>query len=188
MPTPIGDNPMTMTTHSGERTAKLMGDFSSVFLRLALGLSFLSALGDRFGFWGAFGQSHVAWGDFSHFVAYAAKLNWFMPSATIPALAWASTCAEILLGVALVLGVITRVAAFLSGLLLLLFALVMTSALGLEAPLSLSVFLPLPERSCWHRAANILGALIRSCLNEFMEQGNESRKSPQIWPAGRARN
>ncbi len=63
-----------------------------------------------------------------------------MPSATIPALAWASTCAEILLGVALVLGAFTRVAAFLSGLLLLLFALVMTFALGLEAPLSLSVF------------------------------------------------
>jgi uncharacterized membrane protein YphA (DoxX/SURF4 family) len=117
-----------------------MRDFSSVFLRLALGISFLSAVGDRFGFWGPFGQPHVAWGDFSHFIAYTAKLNWFMPSATIPALAWASTCAEILLGVALVLGAFTRVAAFLSGLLLLVFALVMNLALGLEAPLSLSVF------------------------------------------------
>jgi uncharacterized membrane protein YphA (DoxX/SURF4 family) len=117
-----------------------MGVFSSVFLRLALGVSFLSAVGDRFGFWGPFGQSNVAWGGFSHFIAYTAKLNWFMPSATIPALAWASTCAEILLGVALVLGVFTRVAAFLSGLLLLFFALAMTFALGLEAPLSSSVF------------------------------------------------
>ena len=111
-----------------------------MFLRLALGVSFLSAGADRFGFWGAFGRPNVAWGDFSHFTAYTAKLNWFMPSATIPALAWASTSAEILLGVALVLGVFTRVAAFLSGLLLLLFALVMTFALGLEAPLSFSVF------------------------------------------------
>jgi hypothetical protein len=63
-----------------------------------------------------------------------------MPSATIPLLAWASTCAEVLLGVALVLGAFTRVVAFLSGLLLLLFALVMSFALGLEVPLSLSVF------------------------------------------------
>src|SRR5215468_2999856 len=47
---------------------------------------------------------------------------------------------EILLGMALVLGAFTRVAAFLSGWLLLLFALSMTFALGLKAPLNFSVF------------------------------------------------
>jgi len=73
-------------------------------------------------------------------VAYTGKLNWFMPPAAIPALAWVATCAETLLGVALVLGVFTRVAAFLSGWLLLLFALVMTFALGVKAPLNFSVF------------------------------------------------
>src|SRR5215472_8172446 len=46
----------------------------------------------------------------------------------------------ILLGVALVLGAFTRVAAFLSGWLLLLFALSMTFALRLKAPLNFSVF------------------------------------------------
>ena len=117
-----------------------MKDFSSVFLRLALGLSFLSAVADRFGLWGSVGQRNVAWGDFAHFVAYTGKLNWFMPPATIPALAWASTVAEILLGVALVVGVFTRIAAFLSGCLLLLFALSMTFALGVKAPLDYSVF------------------------------------------------
>jgi uncharacterized membrane protein YphA (DoxX/SURF4 family) len=131
---------MTMTTHSRERITKRVGAFSSVFLRLALGVSFLSAVGDRIGSWGAFGQPNVSWGDFSHFIAYTAKLNWFMPSATIPAVAWAATWAEILLGVALVLGAFTRVAAFLSGLLLLIFALVMTFSLGLKVPLSFSVF------------------------------------------------
>jgi len=45
-----------------------------------------------------------------------------------------------LLGVALVLGVFTRVAALLSGWLLLLFAVAMTFALGLKAPLNFSVF------------------------------------------------
>src|ERR1700751_2055471 len=110
-----------MTRSLAEPTAKRLANISSVFLRLALGISFLSAVGDRFGFWGAFGQSHVAWGDFSRLIAYTAKLHWFMPSATIPV-------------------PFTRVAAFLSGLLLLLFALVMTFALGLEVPLSLSVF------------------------------------------------
>jgi hypothetical protein len=75
---------VTLTTQPAEGSAKLMRDFSPVFLRLALGVSFLSAVGDRFGFWGAFGQSGATWGDFSHFIAYTAKLNWFMPSATIP--------------------------------------------------------------------------------------------------------
>ena len=120
--------------------SKQMKDSSSVFLRLALGIAFLAAVADRFGLWGSFGQPNVAWGDFSHFVAYTRKLNWFMPSAAIPALAWTATCVEILLGVALVLGAFTRVAAFLSGWLLLLFALSMTSALGLKAPLNFSVF------------------------------------------------
>ena len=37
-----------------------MRNFSSVFLRLALGRSFLSAVADRFGWWGAFGHPNVA--------------------------------------------------------------------------------------------------------------------------------
>jgi uncharacterized membrane protein YphA (DoxX/SURF4 family) len=102
--------------------------------------------------------SHVAWGDFSRFIAYTAKLIWFMPSATIPVLAWASTFAEILLGIALILGAFTRVAAFLSGVLLLLFALVMTFARALEAPLSLSVFSAGAGAFLLVTAANILGA------------------------------
>jgi len=32
---------------------------SSVFLRLALGISFLSAVADRFGLWGVYGQPNV---------------------------------------------------------------------------------------------------------------------------------
>lgn len=115
-------------------------DYSTVFLRITLGISFLSAVADRFGLWGAYGQPNVAWGDFSRFVAYTGKLNWFAPTAVIPALAWAATFAEILLGLALVLGFFTRVAALLSGLMLLVFALTMTFALGVKAPLAFSVF------------------------------------------------
>jgi hypothetical protein len=61
--------------------------FSSVFLRFALGLSFLSAVADRFGFWGSFGEHHVAWGTFARFVAYTGQLNWFLPKGTITTLA-----------------------------------------------------------------------------------------------------
>src|SRR5215470_12252269 len=72
---------------------------SSVFLRVALGVSFLSAVADRFGLWGAFGEPHVAWGTFARFVAYTAQLTWFLPRAAAPSLAIVSTCAETLLGI-----------------------------------------------------------------------------------------
>jgi uncharacterized membrane protein YphA (DoxX/SURF4 family) len=113
---------------------------STVFLRLALGFSFLSAVADRFGLWGAYGQPHVAWGDFPRFVAYTGKLNWFVPTTLLPALAWTSTFAETILGFALVAGLFTRIAALLSGMILLLFALAMTMALGVKEPLDFSVF------------------------------------------------
>jgi uncharacterized membrane protein YphA (DoxX/SURF4 family) len=55
-----------------------------------------------------------------------------VPAILIPALAWVSTIAEILLGFALVVGLFTRIAALLSGMILLLFALTMTIALGFK--------------------------------------------------------
>src|SRR5689334_8792752 len=113
---------------------------SSVFLRLALGFSFLSAVADRFGLWGVYGQANVAWGNYARFVAYTGELNWFLPAAMIPALANVSTAAETFFGVLLVLGWKTRIAALLSGVLLTSFALAMTMALGVKAPLDFSVF------------------------------------------------
>jgi uncharacterized membrane protein YphA (DoxX/SURF4 family) len=114
--------------------------YAAVFLRAALGLSFLSAVADRFGVWGAYAQPHVAWGDFSHFVAYTGKLNWFVPAPAIFPLAWVATVAETTLGVALLLGVWPRPVALLSGILLLTFAVTMSLALGVKAPLDASVF------------------------------------------------
>src|SRR5215470_371217 len=111
-----------------------LASFSSVFLRFALGLSFLSAVADRFGWWGVFGQPNVAWGDFARFVDYTAKLNWFLPHAAIPALAVLVTVAETLLGVLLFVGWQTRIAALASGILLTIFAVVMTLALGIKSP------------------------------------------------------
>jgi uncharacterized membrane protein YphA (DoxX/SURF4 family) len=117
-----------------------LAKISSVFLRLALGISFLSAVADRFGIWGAYGQPNVSWGNYARFVGYTAKLNWFLPAATIPALAIIATAAETLFGLLLVLGWKTRITALLSGVLLTTFALTMTMALGVKAPLNFSVF------------------------------------------------
>lgn len=117
-----------------------LASFSSVFLRFALGLSFLSAVADRFGLWGAFGQPNVSWGNFARFVEYMGRLNWFLPAATIPALAGISTGAEILLGLLILVGWNTRTAALLGGILLMAFGVEMTLALGVKVPLNFSVF------------------------------------------------
>ena len=79
-------------------------------------------------------------GNYARYLAYTAKLNWFLPAATIPALAIIATAAEILFGLLLVLGWKTRTIALLSGVLLITFALAMTMALGVKAPLDFSVF------------------------------------------------
>jgi putative oxidoreductase len=110
------------------------------YLRLGLGTAFLAAVTDRFALWGAHGTPNVSWGDFGHFIAYTAQLNWFLPSAMIPALAWTVTVAESALGVALLLGLYLRPVAYASAALLTMFALAMTVALGVKAPLNFSVF------------------------------------------------
>lgn len=58
---------------------------AELYVRLAVGTAFLSAVADRFGLWGPYGHKNVDWGDFSHFVAYTARVNSFLPAAIIPA-------------------------------------------------------------------------------------------------------
>jgi hypothetical protein len=58
--------------------------YPAAFLRVALDFCFPSAVADRFGIRGAYGQPHIAWGDFSQFVVYTGKLKWFV---TAPAIA-----------------------------------------------------------------------------------------------------
>lgn len=112
----------------------------SVYLRLALGTAFLSAVGDRFGLWGPPGTPQVGWGNFHNFLWYAAKINPWFPAAWIPTIGWIATACEIVFGVALIVGFKTRVAALLSGFLTLAFALGMAFGLGVKAPLDYSVF------------------------------------------------
>jgi thiosulfate dehydrogenase [quinone] large subunit len=112
----------------------------SIFLRLALGVTFLTAVADRFGLWGQVGTPNVAWGDFARFTQYTGQLNPWAPAALVPALAWVATAAELALGVGLLLGLFTRWSALLSGLLLFLFASGMSMGTGMKSALNSSVF------------------------------------------------
>jgi len=111
-----------------------------ILLRLALGVGFLSAVGDRFGVWGPSGARNVFWGNFASFTQYTAQLNPWAPSALVPVLAWSATAAELVFGVALIVGLFNREAALASGVLLLLFAWGMTIGTGVKTALDASVF------------------------------------------------
>ena len=134
------------------------------FLRLALAAGFLSAVADRFGVWGPPGAPHVAWGAWQPFVAYVAKLNWFAPEPAIPALAWAATLGEFLVALGLLIGWQLQWIALAGGLLLLSFAVTMTMALGIKAPLDCSVF------------AATAGALLLAAISGESAPGSERAK------------
>lgn len=114
--------------------------YVTFYLRLALGIGFLSAVADRFGLWGRPGAPLVSWGNFQNFLHYTALINPWLPASWIPSVGWITTACEAAFGIALILGVRTRLAAFASGLLTLVFALAMILALGVKAPLNYSVF------------------------------------------------
>ena len=126
-----------MNTITG-KDSKFAG-YATLLLRIGLGVGFLSAVADRLGLWGAFGQPNVEWGNFSRFLEYTQTLNWYLPSGMILPLGIIATGAEILFGLLLVVGWRTRAAALLSALLLLTFAVAMTLALGIKAPLNYAV-------------------------------------------------
>ena len=111
-----------------------------LYLRVALGVTFLSAVADRFGVWGPPGGPNVAWGDFHRFTEYAVRVNPWAPASFVPVLGWTATVAEIVLGIALLAGVYTRAAGVASGVLLSLFAIGMTFGTGVKTALDASVF------------------------------------------------
>jgi hypothetical protein len=107
---------------------------------VALAFSFLSAVADRFGMWGQFGVTGVAWGDFERFTDYTAQLLWFLPPSLVSPAAILSTAAEVTVAGGLLVGWRLHWWAFAAAALLLSFALAMTGALGVKAPTDYSVW------------------------------------------------
>lgn len=110
--------------------------FPQLFLRFAIAVTMLSAVADRLGFWG----ENSAWGNWENFEKYTRKLTFFLPEILSTFSAYAATFLEIIFPLMLIFGFKTRTAAYGTGFLLLIFALSMTIALGLKAPLDYSVW------------------------------------------------
>ncbi|MGD0134376.1 MAG: DoxX family protein [Bryobacteraceae bacterium] len=107
-----------------------------LYLRIALGVAFLSGIADRFGLYG----KNVGYGNFDGFMRYTAQVNSFMPAFSIPFLAWAATLAEFGLGAALIIGIWPRWVGLGSAVLLALFGIAMAISFGIKSPLDYSVF------------------------------------------------
>lgn len=114
-----------------------MNNKVKLFLRLALSLSFLSAVADRFGMWG---KEVSAWGNWENFLDYTQVINPWVPSPFIPTLGAIATGAEIIFAFFILIGFKTELFAKLSGFLLLLFALSMTFSTGIKGALDFSVY------------------------------------------------
>ena len=141
--------------------------------RIALAVTLLSAVADRFGLWGPYGSPRASWGDWAHFVAYCGVVNSFAPKTVIPALAWIATGLEIVFGVGLLVGYKLEYVAYGLAVLFALFALAMTWSLGIKDPLNYSVFGDAG-------GALLLGALVSVVKNE----GRSDRGSYAVADAG----
>lgn len=110
--------------------------FPQLFLRFAIAVTMLSAVADRFGFWG----ENSAWGNWGNFEKYTKQLTFFFPEILSIFSAYTATFLEIIFPLMLIFGFKTKIAAYGTGFLLLIFALSMTIALGIKAPLDYSVW------------------------------------------------
>ena len=117
-----------------------LNNMAILIVRYAIAITFLSAVADRFGFWGLPGESNVAWGSWSNFLDYTALLNPWAPKAFVSVLGSIATLLEVTFAIGLMIGVRTKIFALGSAILLMVFALSMTSTLGVKSPLDYSVF------------------------------------------------
>jgi putative oxidoreductase len=111
-----------------------------LLLRLALGMGFLVTLSDRLGLQGPLGTKNVEWGNWDNFINYTQTLMPFLDKPTVNIMGGIATSIEAVLGILLIIGFKTRLAAIGSCGLTLIFGLSMTLFLGIKAPINFAVF------------------------------------------------
>lgn len=110
----------------------------AIALRLSLAAAFLSAVADRFGWWKPFGQG--SWGSMSAFADYARQLVPFAAGWLLTVIVWAATTIETTLGILLLSGWRPKLVGTTACLMLIVFGTAMAISMGVEVPLSYSVF------------------------------------------------
>lgn len=110
---------------------------TKLFLRLAISISFLSAVADRLGLWP---NDISTWGNWTNFLDYTQLINPWIPDSLIPAVGFTATALEVIFAICLIIGLKTELFAKLSGILLLIFGLSMTFSTGIKGAFDYSVF------------------------------------------------
>jgi len=140
-----------------------------IALRTSLAAAFLSAVADRSGWWAPFGQG--AWGSMKAFADYAHQLVPFASGWFLTVIVWGATVTETRLGVLLLLGWRPKLVGAVACLVLIIFGTAMAVSLGMEAPLSYSVY--------WAASAAAAYAIIdptsQSNANEYRRGARRSQ-------------
>ena len=111
-----------------------------LFLRVALGMGFLVTVSDRLGLLGPLGTKNIEWGKWDNFIDYTATLMPFLDRQAVNVMGGIATVFEAVIGILLIVGFKTRLAAISSCALTLVFALSMAVFLGIKAPINFGVF------------------------------------------------
>lgn len=113
-----------------------------LLLRIALGIGFLVTVSDRLGILGPMGpqSKNIEWGNWNNFITYTGTLMPFLDWPLTELMGAIATLAEAVIGILLIIGFKTRIAAIASCGLTLIFALSMALSLGIKAPINFAVF------------------------------------------------
>lgn len=128
-----------MNTNKTTNTMSFRTRLACWGVRVALAAAFLSAVADRFGFWGLPGSEGVVWGNIEQYENYVALLNGYLPAGLVSPVGWAATVLEIVIAAGLLAGWQLRWFALAAGILLTAFASAMLLSFGTKPPLDYSV-------------------------------------------------
>lgn len=81
--------------------------FPQLFLRFAIAATMISAVADRFGFWG----ENFAWGNWGNFEKYTKQVTFFLPEILSTFSAYTATFLEIIFPLMLIFGFKTKLLA-----------------------------------------------------------------------------
>jgi len=111
-----------------------------LLLRIAVGIGFITPVLDRLGFLGPFGTKNIEWGNWDNFINYTGTLMPFLDKPSVNIMGILATLAEAAIGILLIIGFKTRLAAISSFFLTLIFASTMSIFLGLKVPINFATF------------------------------------------------
>ncbi|WP_082281934.1 hypothetical protein [Mycobacterium colombiense] len=146
-----------------------------IALRLSLAAAFLSAVADRFGWWKPFGQG--SWGSMAAFADYAHQLVPFASRWLLTVIVWAATATEATLGVLLLSGWRPKFVGGTTCVVLTVFGIAMAVSLGVETPLSYSVFSAASAAAAY---ATLGTTSSPRALGALSSPGTRNRREPTV--------